>query len=130
MISFQKTYGLSESGVVDRVSWDRIEGVYRDFLSRMPYEFSPGTILPFPGRVLREGVVGDDVRALQEYLDYISDRYTKIPKIAKDGVFGPGTARAVSEFKRIFGIPGDPERVSAQTWNAITNVYDDLYSGR
>ena len=74
--------------------------------------------------------MGNDVRALQEYLDYISDRYTEIPKIAIDGIYGPDTARAVSEFKRIFNIPGDPERVSAQTWNAITNIYDDLYSGR
>lgn len=130
VISFQKTYGLSESGVVDRVVWDRIERVYRDLLAQMPYEFSPGTILPFPGRVLREGIVGNDVRALQEYLDYISDRYTEIPKVAIDGVYGPETARAVSEFKRLFDIPGDPERVSAQTWNAITNVYDDLYTGR
>ena len=56
--------------------------------------------------------------------------YIQIPKIAIDGIYGPGTARAVSEFKRIFDIPGDPERVSAQTWSAITNVYDDLYSGR
>ena len=130
VISFQKTYGLYESGVVDRVVWDRIERVYQDLLSRMPYQFSPGTILPFPGRVLREGIVGNDVRALQEYLDYISDRYTEIPKIAIDGIYGPSTARAVAEFKRIFDIPGDPERVSAQTWNAITNVYDDLYAGR
>ena len=130
VISFQKTYGLYESGVVDRVVWDRIERVYQDLLSRMPYQFSPGTILPFPGRVLREGIVGNDVRALQEYLDYISDRYTEIPKIAIDGIYGPSTARAVAEFKRIFDIPGDPERVSAQTWNAITSIYDDLYSGR
>ena len=125
--SFQKTYGLSESGVVDRVTWDRIERVYQDILSTMPYEYSPGTILPFPGRVLREGVVGNDVRALQEYLNYISDYYSAIPKTTADGVFGVGTAGTVRAFKELFDIPGDPERVSAQTWNAITSVYDDLY---
>ena len=128
--SFQRTYGLSESGVVDRVTWDRIERVYRDILAAMPYEYSPGTVLPFPGRVLREGIVGNDVKALQEYLNYISDTYTEIPKIAADGVYGSGTADAVSVFKRIFNIPGDPRRVSAQTWNAITSVYDDLYVRR
>ena len=130
VVSFQKTYGLSESGVVDRVVWDRIERVYQDLLSQMPYQFSPGTILPFPGRVLRQGITGNDVRVLQEYLNYISDYYTEIPKVVIDGIYGPATARAVSEFKRIFNIPGDRERVSAQTWNAITNIYDDLYSGR
>ena len=55
--------------------------------------------------------------------------YTSIPKLTVDGVFGPGTAAAVSEFKNIFDIPGDPERVSVQTWDAITNVYDDLLNG-
>ena len=128
VVSFQRTYGLSESGVVDRVTWDRIERVYQDILSTMPYEYSPGNILPFPGRVLREGIIGNDVRALQEYLNYISERYTEIPKVAADGVYGRATANAVAEFKRIFDIPGDPRRVSAQTWNAITSVYDDLYS--
>ena len=128
--SFQRTYGLSESGVVDRVTWDRIERVYRDILAAMPYEYSPGSILPFPGRVLREGIVGNDVRALQEYLNYISDTYTQIPKIAADGVYGSGTADAVAAFKRIFDLPGDSRRVSAQTWNAITSVYDDLYVRR
>ena len=29
----------------------------------------------------------------------------------------------------IFDIPGDPERVSVQTWEALVNVYDDLYNG-
>lgn len=127
VISFQKTYGLSESGVVDRVTWDRIERVYQEILSTMPYEFSPGNVLPFPGRVLREGIVGNDVRALQEYLNYISDYYTEIPKTVADGIYGPGTAASVRAFKELFDIPGNPERVSAQTWNAITNVYDDLY---
>ena len=130
VISFQRTYGLAESGVIDRLTWDRIERVYQDILSTMPYEFSPGKILPFPGRVLREGLVGNDVLALQEYLNYISGRYTEIPKIAADGVYGPSTAAAVAAFKRIFEIPGNPERVSAQTWNAITSVYDDLYTER
>ena len=76
---------------------------------------------------MREGIVGNDVRALQEYLNYISDYYTEIPKTAADGIYGPGTAASVRAFKERFDIPGNPERVSAQTWNAITNVYDDLY---
>ena len=127
VVSFQKTYDLSDSGVVDRVTWDRIERVYQEILATMPYEYSPGEILPFPGRVLRDGIEGNDVRALQEYLNYISDYYTSIPKVAVDGIYGASTASAVRAFKEMFDIPGNPERVSSQTWNAITSVYDDLY---
>ncbi len=129
VISFQRAYGLPETGEVDRLTWDNIENVYFSFLRSIPYDFSPGIVLPFPGRVLRPGMSGDDVRALQEYLNYISDTYTQIPKITVDGVFGPGTERAVNAFKELFNIPGTPSRVTAILWSAITNVYDDLYNG-
>ncbi len=129
VISFQKTYMLEQTGEVDLITWNRIENVYRGIISEMPYEYSEGLILPFPGRVLREGVEGNDVRALQEYLNYISKTYTVIPRVDADGVFGPSTAAAVRAFSTEFGLPGNPERVSALVWNAIIRVYDDLYIG-
>lgn len=129
VISFQRAYGLPETGEVDRLTWDNIENVYFSYLRSIPYNFSPGIVLPFPGRVLRPGMSGDDVKALQEYLNYISDTYTEIPKITVDGIFGPGTERAVNAFKELFNIPGAPSRVTAILWSAITNVYDDLYNG-
>ena len=127
--SFQRTYGLEESGVVDRLTWDNIENVYYGILRDLDYTFKEGRILPFPGRVLRIGIDGNDVRALQEYLNYISSKYTAIPGITVDGSFGEATANAVLEFKRIFGYPAENERVTPQIWNAITSVYDDLYNG-
>lgn len=129
VISFQKTYGLAENGIVDRLVWERIQNTYYSLISGVPFEFSEGVLLPFPGRVLREGIEGEDVRALQEYLNFIANTYTDIPKVGVDGVFGPSTAEQVRVFKGIFELPGDPERVSVQTWDAITNVYDDLYNG-
>ncbi len=129
VVSFQKTYMLEPTGIVDLVTWARIENTYRGLITNSPYAYREGLILPFPGRVLREGLEGEDVRALQEYLNFISNTYTSIPKIDADGIFGPSTARAVSAFKNEFGLPGDPERVSAQVWNAIISVYDDLYIG-
>ena len=127
--SFQKTYGLPESGVVDRATFDKIENVYYSFVNQIDYEFYNGRILPFPGRVLREGVEGSDVRVLQEYLNYISNSYPSIPKVNVDGIFGQSTASQVSAFKSLFNLPGNPERVNAQTWNAIADIYDDLYNG-
>ena len=85
--------------------------------------------MPFSGRVLREGIEGNDVRVLQEYLNYISNSYPSVPKVNVDGVFGPGTANQVRAFKELFNLPGTPERVNAQTWNSIASIYDDLYNG-
>ena len=129
VLSFQKTYGLSESGEVDEVTWNSIENTYYGILSSIPYEYEEGVILPYPGRVLRVGVSGNDVRALQEYLNFISDTYPDIPKVTPDGDFGPATAAQVSAFIRRFGLSGNPERVTATVWNRIISVYDDLYFG-
>lgn len=129
VLSFQRTYNLPENGEVDRAVWDRIENVYYSLIRSIPFEFTEGVALPFPGRVLRVGIEGSDVLALQEYLNYIADSYPGIGKTTPDGVFGPSTAAQVREFIRIFDLPGDPERVSAPIWNAIINVYDDLYTG-
>ncbi len=127
--SFQRTYGLPETGVVDRATWDRMENVYFEIVSEIDYEFFGGRILPFPGRVLREGIEGNDVRVLQEYLNYISESYNEIPRVNVDGVFGPSTAEQVRRFKELFVLPGDPERVNAPVWNSIASIYDDLYTG-
>ncbi|MBQ8371949.1 MAG: peptidoglycan-binding protein [Clostridia bacterium] len=129
VISYQKTYGLPETGIVDEITWNSIENTYYGILSSIPYQFEPGLILPYPGRVLRPGVTGDDVRALQEYLNYIADFYPDIPKVSVDGDFGPSTSEAVGAFIRRFDLPGNPERVTALVWNALISVYDDLYTG-
>ena len=127
--SFQKTYVLPETGIVNRETFDKIENVYYSFVNEIDYQFYAGRILPFPGRVLREGVEGSDVRVLQEYLNYISQSYPTIPKVNVDGIFGSGTAAQVSAFKELFNLPGNLERVNAQTWNSIASIYDDLYNG-
>lgn len=129
VISFQRTYMLEETGEVDILTWNRIENTYLGIISESSFEFREGLILPFPGRVLRPGIEGSDVRALQEYLNYISDTYPSIPKVRVDGVFGPATTSAVEAFRTEFGLAGTPERVTALVWNAIIRVYDDLYVG-
>ena len=127
--SFQQTYNLPVTGVVDRLTWDTIENVYYSFVEEIDYEFYNGRILPFPGGVLREGIEGNDVRVLQEYLNFISNTYPSISKVNVDGIFGPSTNRQVIEFKREFGLPDTTGRVNASVWNSIADVYDDLYNG-
>ncbi len=129
VISFQRSYGFAENGIVDRALWDEIENVYYSYLRSIPYEYTNGSPLPFPGRILRVGIEGNDVLALQNYLNYISNTYPTIPKISVDGIFGPATVNALNEFIRLFGIDASGDRVGALLWQAVTNVYDDLYVG-
>ena len=56
---------------------------------------------PYPGRLLGRGLVGDDVREVQTYLN------TQGATLKVDGIYGPRTARAVRQFQRRSGIAAD-----------------------
>lgn len=127
--SFQTTYGLPDTGVVDRLVWDRMQNVYYGLVSELTYEYREGNILPFPGRILRIGSEGDDVRVLQSYLAYIATRYPDLPAVSVDGVYGPATAAAVEAFQDRFGLLETSGRVNSFVWDAIVSVYEDLYFG-
>ncbi len=129
VISFQKTYGLPETGIVDIIVWETIQNVYYGLIAKVNFEYREGILIPYPGRVLREGLEGDDVRVLQNYLNYIARTYTDIPTVDADGDFGPATRDAVTAFQRRFGISANDGRVNALTWRAIASVYEDLYNG-
>lgn len=127
--SFQKTYRLPENGVVNRATFDKMEGVYNSLISNVDFRYREGRVLPYPGRVLSRNSTGDDVKALQEYLNFIARTYPEIPTVTADGVFGAATERQVEAFKRLFGLPSGAARINAVLWNNITSVYDDLYNG-
>ena len=125
---FQRIYGLDVTGETDIETWDRLYREYVGILTSLPANYFGSTTIPYPGRVLVIGTQGEDVRALQEYLDYISKTYTQIPSVTVDGVFGAGTQAAVTIYKSIFGLDPTPI-VSAGTWESITSTYRDLYDG-
>lgn len=127
--AFQQTYGLTPDGIVGELTWDTMYNVYLGIIDAITIEYSQGVTIPFPGRILKLGSVGDDVRVLQEYLAYISDTYTEIPRATPDGVYGTQTQNAVTAFQNLFNISGIKGIVSSLTWSAVTNVYDDLYVG-
>jgi peptidoglycan hydrolase-like protein with peptidoglycan-binding domain len=129
VISFQKTYGLTPNGIVTRAVWNAIQNTYYNTLGAVNYQFIEGVTLPYPGRVLALGSRGEDVRALQEYLNYIGNTYSEIPAVSVDADFGTRTEAAVVAFNRLFGIATDEKRVTAITWDAITDIYEDLYLG-
>lgn len=127
--AFQGTYGLVQDGIVGEETWRQISDVYRGLVASLPQGYTEGVTLPYPGRALTLGSEGEDVRLLQEYLAYVSGGYPQIPTPSVDGVFGPATRRAVIAFQDLFAVPGGRGIVTSVTWNAIANVYDDLYNG-
>ena len=126
--SFQRAYGLDVTGSVTPGDWDVLFSVYNGILNVLPQGFLPPGVVLYPGYPLRLGSSGEYVEYLQEYLNYISDTYTEIPKLTVDGRFGAGTAEAVRTYQRQVGLTPNGV-VGSVTWNSIVDTFVDLYSG-
>ena len=126
--SIQGTFDLPITGVVNAPTWEAIYRAYLGIIGTVPTEFTEGVTLPYSGVPLRIGSEREEVRALQEYLNYISQYYPQIPSVSVTGYFGTQTQRAVRAFQRLFGI-AELGTVGLLTWDAITGLYNDLYRG-
>lgn len=125
----QATFGLPETGVTDEGTWEAIYRAYRGIVNTIPLRYTEGVTIPFPGRVLRIGAEGEDVRLLQEYLNAIAEAYPEIPTVPVTGYFGERTDEQVRAFQQRFGLQ-NTGTVAIVTWNAVTAVYEDLYRSR
>ena len=128
VIDAQNTFGLVADGIVGEVTWDAIYDAYLGIVSTIPREYIEGNTVPFSGITLRLGSDSEDVRLLQQYLNYIARSFTSIPTVDETGYFGPRTREAVIAFQEEFGLPVNGT-VAAITWNAVTDVYEDLFQG-
>ncbi len=125
VLAFQQLAGLPTDGVVGRDTWNRILEAYAGVLRIIPENFYGNAAILYPGRVLSQGSSGEDVTALQRYLNRIAQTYASIPTVTPTGYFGAETRRAVIEFQRIFGLTQSGV-VGAVTWDRIASEYDDL----
>ncbi len=123
--SFQQTYGLPQTGIADRRTWNDIYRAYQGILDSQP----PSECAKlYPNEVLREGVSSENVRALQQYLTYISQYDSNIQPVSDTGYFGPLTKAAVQAFQREYGLTPNGQ-VGAVTWDAISGVYSEMKCG-
>ena len=104
VFSFQNTYGLPVTGVVDANVFNRIEQVYNTVVSELPANYQSAIGEPYPGRFLVEGDRGESVRIIQGYLNKIGQNVEQIPVIEVDGVFGVRTKAAVIALQQYLGI--------------------------
>ncbi len=127
LFSFQKAYGLPETGTADAQTVNRLYDTYLGIIEGIAIDFREGQVIPFPGVILRIGAEAPDVRVLQEYLNYISQSYPDIPAVQVTGYFGTQTEAAVIAFQNRFGFTPNGI-VDAPLWDAIASEYSDLYS--
>ncbi|MCL2579773.1 MAG: peptidoglycan-binding protein [Oscillospiraceae bacterium] len=129
---FQKVFGLTQDGVVGPSTWRMLYQVYHSIFEQItpPPPPPPPPIVdhPYPGKPLRDGSTGADVRLIQSCLNAIGKAYPNIPRLTVDGVFGPKTQAAVVAFQQQFMLGVDGV-VGPVTWEAIIRQYDLLTGG-
>ncbi|MBE6788122.1 MAG: spore cortex-lytic protein [Ruminococcaceae bacterium] len=123
--AFQRYKGLTENGIVDEETWNQIYYEYRNILQSLPNIEGQIVAEPYPGVELRQGMNGESIRLIQEYISYIALFFRSISTVAPTGYFGPGTAASVRRFQSEFGLPVTGV-VDEATWNRIALVYSDL----
>ncbi len=123
--SFQQTFGLPQTGIMDRKTWNDLYAAYAGILASQPEEVCAKL---YPNQVLREGVTSENVRTLQQYLTYISQIDSAIPAVSDTGYFGPLTKASVQAFQREYGL-NVTGIVGAVTWDAIAGAYAESKCG-
>ena len=126
--SFQKLFGLPQTGEVNERTWDDIYRAYAGIVESIPTDVAEYIPVPYPATVLQEGVTSDYVRILQEYLSFIHETIPEIPAVRNTGYFGPLTRASVTAFQRYSGLP-ENGAVGVVTWDAISGLYSDLRFG-
>lgn len=124
--SFQRVFGLPQTGEVDRETRNDLYRAYQGIVESVPPIYTDVAL--YPGTVLREGVSGESVKIIQEYLSLINKTYPNIPTVSNTGYFGPLTRQSVTAFQNQFGI-NPTGIVGAVTWDKIAGVYSDLRYG-
>lgn len=128
VLAFQRYKGLELTGIVNEQTWNQIYLDYRGIVDSIPNISNAVITQSYPGVVLRQGMNGESVRTIQEYLNYIALFFSGVNTVAPTGFFGPGTTNAVRNFQREFNLE-QTGVVNEETWNEIASVYNDLRVG-
>ncbi|MEA5010353.1 MAG: peptidoglycan-binding protein [Angelakisella sp.] len=126
--AFQKIFNLTPDGIIGKATWYKIISIYNAVKKLGELEAEGIKLFEIPNRisrVLKRGSTGGDVLAMQYFLAFIADFDDRIPSVAIDGIFGPGTEAAVKAFQQSRGLVADGI-VGRETWRAGYDAYKGI----
>ncbi|MBQ7784082.1 MAG: peptidoglycan-binding protein [Oscillospiraceae bacterium] len=124
VLSYQRDYGLPQTGEVDHNTWRSIHNTYTD---TMNYIYNQEGIFAFPSldTILDIDDKGTAVVILQAMINTIAGEFINIIPITLTGIYDEKTAEAVSELQYIAGIMPNGQ-TNLRTWNTITQLFNHI----
>lgn len=127
--NFQSLYGLPETGVADRETWDVLYAAYRTSITE---NTPPRAISVFPflspeDTRLTLGSNAFSVTVLQHMLRELSVLYSPLLKVEITGIYDDPTYAAVKLFQEKNRLPSNGT-TDVSTWNAIADQYNLLFA--
>lgn len=118
---FQQDNRLPVTGVADNATWDLLVLEYElALVDRNPAESLQ--IVLQPGQVIRSGEWNYHLFLIQAILAALSRIHTDSPDVPVSGVLDPATAKSISHFQSLSGLPVTGE-VDKNTWQYLARHY-------
>ena len=129
VVALQRFLNITPNGIVDANTWNMIYDAYKGIVENV---FVNSYIFPEDGidlgsNDLRFGMGGDEVAALQKFLNSEAESNPSMRKVAENGFFGRHTRWSLSEYQKIHNLTQNGIADEA-TRNHITNRYRDKAS--
>ena len=125
VVAFQNKYGLPATGIVNASTWAALREAYRLTLKNIPREYITSLNEFFPGRFLSEGMRGDDIINLQNFLYIICQKTKSIPGVVVNGIFDNLTEQSVKSIQKRYDLE-ENGIVSPIVWYRIVELSKDV----
>ena len=119
--AFQRSQGLSVTGIVDELTWNTIVENYEPALIRVS-KAEPIEIIIDPGHVFRRGDRSPYIYLLQSMLTQLSNEHPSITAPSHSGILDASTEASLTAFQQLANLPetGEFDKI---TWKHLVHQF-------
>lgn len=115
--SFQQTFSLQQTGVVDETTWSNLVSVYQSMLANRADPWLEKT--EYPGYVSMIGSSGQTIQNAQLMLGDIATQYCDVTFSSQNGYYNKETHEAIKSLQAAFRLPSTGF-IDHETWSVLT----------